>query len=997
MAISKIASAGVATDTLTAADLAPDSVGASEIAASAVGISELNATTGITSDYHKVPVFANDSARDSAIGSPAIGMLVYNTSVNAVQQYNGTWSTIAPAPNITGVSGFLNNDNDSTLTIFGSNFNATSVVKMFTASAGGTQIGSNATTTFNSASKLTAVFGAGSIGASGSTAYIEVDNSGATNRFATAITVNADPTVTHAGATGTSANTTTHLGTYGGSTAGGGGDSNTKLLLNFDRVDGSTDFEDSSNTGGSGHKVTAQADAHIETDIAPAIGTAGGKTNASSAHFDGTGDYLTMPNSTDWDFGSAAFTIEAWVRPTAVDETMTVIARQNSGASVTWMLRLTGSSRIEFTQNNASGSDHDVPTGSSGTGTGYTTVANVWTHIAVTRQSDNYIKIFAGGNLVYTSASTDGGTNYDSNGELWIGENPTTGQRFTGYMDGIRISKGIARWTTSFTPPTAIYGAVLSKTIPTITFTGSATQLAADEDIEFTAVENSGKADGSRSLIDTDIGLTLTNLTGADKSKATLTGTITSAGGTTHTNMPLKLQVRKTLGDVTFSNASTTVTFGGSTKTTGLAPAMPVSGTSIAAGTTISTVDTTTQITLSANTTGAVSGGSLIFLDPTRVSHQYNGSDTIDNADAMYTLATATGGAPTLFNARRYVGNATARSITGFGFQPDLIWQKTRSASQNHFLYDSIRGATYYVKSNATSAQSTWDSTSSFHNDGFNLGTGADSNENNQTFIAWGWKAGGTPTADGKTMTDGTETTISTTFNVGTDSYTTASGTGITDVRRSVNTAGGFSIVKWLNVGTGNDRAIPHGLGAVPDFITIKPYSSAGSWMTLHSSLTGNSGMNVKQLLLDSGGTEIAYAGSTSTAATAYHFRTSDGSGQDINLAYSIVAYCWKSVAGVSAFGTYNGGAGAISCGFQPRWVMIKKINASATASWNVTDVFRGFTAASGSGNYLSPDHAGAEDANANYGVELTSTGFTPGTSDTIGGSGHTYIYCAFA
>ena len=165
MAISKIASAGVATDTLTAADLAPDSVGASEIAASAVGISELNATTGITSDYHKVPTFANDAARDAAIGSPTVGMLIFNTASNAVQQYNGTWSTIAPAPNITSVSGFLNNDTDSTLTIFGTNFNSATGVKMFDASTGGSQIGSAATVTFVSNAILTAVFGAGSIGA----------------------------------------------------------------------------------------------------------------------------------------------------------------------------------------------------------------------------------------------------------------------------------------------------------------------------------------------------------------------------------------------------------------------------------------------------------------------------------------------------------------------------------------------------------------------------------------------------------------------------------------------------------------------------------------------------------------------------------------------------------------------------------------------------------------------------------------------------------------
>ena len=223
MAISTITGAGIATDTLTAADLAPDSVGASEIAASAVGISELNATTGITSDYHKVPTFANDSARDSAIGSPAIGMLVYNTAANAVQQYNGTWATIAPAPNISSISGFLNEDTDSTLTIFGTNFNSATGVKMFDAASAGSQIGSGATVTFVSNTVLKALFGGAGVPVAGNTAYIEVDNSGTTSRFATAITVNADPAATFAGATGTSANTTTHLGTYGGVIAGGPG------------------------------------------------------------------------------------------------------------------------------------------------------------------------------------------------------------------------------------------------------------------------------------------------------------------------------------------------------------------------------------------------------------------------------------------------------------------------------------------------------------------------------------------------------------------------------------------------------------------------------------------------------------------------------------------------------------------------------------------------------------------------------------------------------
>ena len=71
-------------------------------------------TEPITSDYHKVPTFVNNAARDAAIPSPIVGMLIYNTDSGAVQQYNGVWSTIAPAPSIDSTSGLLNTDTDST-------------------------------------------------------------------------------------------------------------------------------------------------------------------------------------------------------------------------------------------------------------------------------------------------------------------------------------------------------------------------------------------------------------------------------------------------------------------------------------------------------------------------------------------------------------------------------------------------------------------------------------------------------------------------------------------------------------------------------------------------------------------------------------------------------------------------------------------------------------------------------------------------------------------
>ena len=63
---------------------------------------------GLDNGAVEVQVYANNSARDSAIGSPANGMIIYNTAESALQQYNGQWSTIAPAPTISSTSGTIN-------------------------------------------------------------------------------------------------------------------------------------------------------------------------------------------------------------------------------------------------------------------------------------------------------------------------------------------------------------------------------------------------------------------------------------------------------------------------------------------------------------------------------------------------------------------------------------------------------------------------------------------------------------------------------------------------------------------------------------------------------------------------------------------------------------------------------------------------------------------------------------------------------------------------
>ena len=91
--------------------------------------------------------------------------------------------------------------------------------------------------------------------------------------------------------------------------------------------------------------------------------------------------------------------------------------------------------------------------------------------------------------------------------------------------------------------------------------------------------------------------------------------------------------------------------------------------------------------------------------------------------------------------------SANSATITNDGnsnLQPDLIWSKARGAAHNHGLYDSTRGVTKFLSSNATSTETTASSgydLTSFNTDGFSTG-------NNQfnticggtTYVAWQWK-----------------------------------------------------------------------------------------------------------------------------------------------------------------------------------------------------------------------------------------------------------------
>ena len=127
-----------------------------------------------------------------------------------------------------------------------------------------------------------------------------------------------------------------------------------------------------------------------------------------------------------------------------------------------------------------------------------------------------------------------------------------------------------------------------------------------------------------------------------------------------------------------------------------------------------------------------------------------DGSDDINDNNATYIYmafaADPDEETPTLassFNIETYTGTGSSQAITGLGFEPNFVWLKSRSnGGITHTLFDTLRGAGNELVSAANSAQSYGSNRlTSFDTDGFSLGDSGGQNMNNETFVAWSWKA----------------------------------------------------------------------------------------------------------------------------------------------------------------------------------------------------------------------------------------------------------------
>jgi len=214
---------------------------------------------------------------------------------------------------------------------------------------------------------------------------------------------------------------------------------NTNLLLNFTNAgvidqSGRTDLE-------------TVGDARISTTVK--------KYGTGSMYFDGTGDYLYAESSPNFELSSGDFTVEAWIYPTTIAGAERGIFGIGTTDPDSNLVRIQAStSKLQFW---LGGSNSGGP--GAGTKTGIITCStalslNTWYHIALVRSGSatNNVKLYLNGvsDGQGTATYTIGAKPFS----LGMGYPGSVTELFIGYIDEFRITKGVARYTATFTPPT---------------------------------------------------------------------------------------------------------------------------------------------------------------------------------------------------------------------------------------------------------------------------------------------------------------------------------------------------------------------------------------------------------------------------------------------------------------------------------------------------------------------------------------------------------------
>lgn len=218
-------------------------------------------------------------------------------------------------------------------------------------------------------------------------------------------------------------------------------DSYTKLLLHCNGDDAATTIIDEI-----GNTVTAMGTAQLDT--------AQKKFGTASLLLDGNSDYAKVADSIDWSFGTGNFTLDLWFRPTVKDTDQFLFSQYVNDQNL-WYLAISAANKIQLTSTNGG-----VSTASYVSTAAIPAYAiNTWWHLELARNGANVYMFVNGVSVgVTTNTAFTGGEFANLAADLMVGAHISGAPVYTGgYMDEVRISKGIARHTADFTAPTVEY------------------------------------------------------------------------------------------------------------------------------------------------------------------------------------------------------------------------------------------------------------------------------------------------------------------------------------------------------------------------------------------------------------------------------------------------------------------------------------------------------------------------------------------------------------
>jgi hypothetical protein len=307
-----------------------------------------------------------------------------------------------------------------------------------------------------------------------------------------------------------------------------------------------------------------------------------------------------------------------------------------------------------------------------------------------------------------------------------------------------------------------------------------------------------------------------------------------------------------------------------------------------------------------------------------------------------------------VFSTYLYTGTDGAQTITNgidLSTNGGLVWGKSRSGTQNHRLYDTARGSSFSLISNATSAQSNQGTNAcAFNTNGFSLsaasGIVGSSGFGGPNYVSWTFR----------------------------------------------KQAKFFDVVTFTTNGSGA-ATFSHSLGSTPGCVIIKQTDGVSGWLVYHRSVGTGSYLSLNT-------TDPAYSPGavTSVSSTSVTINSALYNSNSAHVAYLFAhdagGFGLTGTDNVISCGSYTG-AGAnlnINLGYEPQWVMIK--STTNAVNWVMFDTMRGLPT-SGDGKDLRSNLTDSEGDNS--ALSITSTGFLArtGIDGQVNANGYSYIYIA--